>query len=108
MTRSVMTSVVSLLMHRKVGSFAREQNVDELFVCGELCKNTALGFGERAKIFPDKPSLIHALPFLLKKDDVVLVKASLGSKFAEVSDFLKTDRYKFHDLLSAGKDNFPE
>ena len=76
-------------MHRKVGSFAHEQNVDELFVCGELCKNTALGFGERAKIFPDKPSLIHALPFLLKKDDVVLVKASLGSKFAEVSDFLK-------------------
>ena len=58
-------------------------------MCGELCKNTALGFGKRAKIFPDKPSLIHALPSLLKKDDVVLVKASLGSKFAEVSDFLK-------------------
>ena len=76
-------------MHRQIGALAREKQVDLLVLCGNLCRYTAEGYGEGAVLFEDKASLIRALPTLLRKGDTVLVKASLGCRFAEVSDFLK-------------------
>ena len=79
-------------MHREVGSYAKKKGVDLLILSGELCRNMADGFGDGAVFFPDKASMIAALPGLLQKGDAVLVKASLGSAYAEVSDFLKNLR----------------
>lgn len=79
----------SARMHREIGAYARSKGVDLLIASGELCRHTVLGFGEGAVHFPDKPTMMAALPELLRRFDAVLVKASLGSAYAEVSDFLK-------------------
>ena len=79
----------SARMHREIGAYARSKGVDLLIASGELCRQTVQGFGEGAVHFPDKPSMMAALPELLRRSDAVLVKASLGSAYAEVSDFLK-------------------
>ncbi len=79
----------SARMHREIGAYAREKGVDLLIVSGELCRNTAQGFGDGAMFFPDKASMIKSLSGLLQQGDAVLVKASLGSAYAEVSDYVK-------------------
>lgn len=76
-------------MHREIGAYAREKGVDLLIVSGRLCFHMAEGFGEGALFYPGKAELLTALPGLLQKGDAVLVKASLGSDYAEVSDALK-------------------
>ena len=76
-------------MHREIGAYAREKGVDLMIVSGALCTHMVEGYGEGAVFFPDKPSMITGLPNLLQRGDAVLVKASLGSAYAEVSDFLK-------------------
>lgn len=75
-------------MHREVGRFAAEAGCDVLLTSGELAVNYAEGFGG-GQLFASKAELIAALPEFLRKGDAVLVKASLGSAFAEVSDAIK-------------------
>lgn len=75
-------------MHYEVGAYAREKGVDLMLLSGPLCAHTAEGFGENALLYPDKASLMAAIPSQLRQGDTVLVKASLGSKYAEISDFL--------------------
>ena len=69
-------------------TYAREKGVDLMLLSGPLCAHTAEGFGENALLYPDKASLMAAIPSQLRQGDTVLVKASLGSKYAEISDFL--------------------
>ena len=76
-------------MHREVGRFAKEKGVECLIACGELCRHTAEGFGAGALYFEDKQAMMAALPALIQKEDAVLVKASLRSNFAEVSEAIK-------------------
>lgn len=78
-------------MHREVGRFAAETGCDQLIVSGKLAGNYAEGFGG-GYFFSSKSELISALPGLLQENDTVLVKASLGSAFAEVSDAIKNMR----------------
>ncbi|MBO7373214.1 MAG: UDP-N-acetylmuramoyl-tripeptide--D-alanyl-D-alanine ligase [Oscillospiraceae bacterium] len=80
----------SARMHREIGAYIRSKGVDLLAVSGEMCRYMVQGFGEDAVFFPDKASLTAALPGLLQRGDAVLVKASLGAAYAEVSDFLKS------------------
>lgn len=75
-------------MHYEVGAYAREKGVDLMLLSGPLCAHTAEGFGKNALLYPDKASLMAAIPSQLRQGDTVLVKASLGSKYAEISDFL--------------------
>jgi len=81
-------------MHRQVGAFAAEKQIDLLLTCGELAAHMAGAYqdagGSRTVAYPDKPSLIRALPDLLKTGDGILVKASLGSHLEEVSEAVKT------------------
>ncbi len=76
-------------MHYDVGKYAKEKGADLLLVSGELCACMAEGYGEGAVLYPDRESLIADLPAQIRKGDAVLVKASLRSNYAEVSDSLK-------------------
>ena len=75
-------------MHEEVGRFLREKKIDLLLCSGEYCRSTAKGYGDSAYTYADRQELMEALPALIQKGDAVLVKASLLSNFAEVSDAL--------------------
>ncbi len=79
----------SAAMHRQIGAYAKEKGVDLLIASGTLCAHMAEGYGDGAVFFTDKAAMMNALPSLLRKGDAVLVKASLGSRYAEVSEFIK-------------------
>lgn len=76
-------------MHKDIGSFAAEKGIDILLCSGENVRCAADAFGGKGIWYPDREELIEALPGILKDDDNVLIKASLGSKYAEISEFIK-------------------
>ena len=78
----------SAKMHEEVGCFLQEKKIDLLLCSGEYCCSTAKGYGTGAYTYANRQELIEALPTLIQKGDAVLVKASLLSSFAEVSDAL--------------------
>lgn len=74
--------------HREIGSFAVENGVDLVISVGDLARYIAEETGPKGKYFPDKESLISALPSLIQNDDVILIKASRGMALDEISDHL--------------------
>ncbi|MBR5491235.1 MAG: UDP-N-acetylmuramoyl-tripeptide--D-alanyl-D-alanine ligase [Oscillospiraceae bacterium] len=76
-------------LHFECGKYALELGVDKLLCCGGLSAATARGAGEIAKHFESKESLIAALSQEIEKGDTVLVKASRGMKFEDISAALK-------------------
>jgi len=74
--------------HREVGIFAAENGVDLIIGVGDLSQNLTKGAGSKGRHFPDKESLISALPQLINRNDVILIKASRGMALDEVSDYL--------------------
>ena len=76
-------------MHRDVGEYAAEKGIDLLLCSGPLGKELAAGAGEIARWYPDRSELIAALPGMVRDGDRVLVKASRGMCFEEVSEALK-------------------
>ena len=76
-------------LHREVGRYAKEKGVERLYTCGPLARFFAEEAGEIARHFESREALIEALPELLQKGDVVLVKASLAMRFMEVAEAVK-------------------
>ena len=84
-------------MHRKVGKEVVENNIDILMCAGESSKYIA----EQAKqdgmkdeniyYFEDKEEIYTKLKNIIKKDDVILFKASNGMKFFELVERLKKE-----------------
>lgn len=81
-------------LHREVGKYAADLNID-LFLCvGTLCRNIAEGIWEKN---PDKKvqkfdtvgELLQALPQILKEKDTIHVKASHFMKFDQIVSELK-------------------
>lgn len=70
--------------HDEIGSYARARGVDLVMACGDLARHTVNAFGEQARFFNDKKSLIAELKGLLDANTVVLVKASNGMQMDEV------------------------
>ena len=82
----------SARMHHDLGLYAAEKGIDLLACCGPLSEQTAQAAaaqGMDARWFPTAEELIAALPELLKKDDVVLVKASLGMHMERAAEAVK-------------------
>lgn len=77
-------------LHRQSGEYAASLGIDALLCCGELSKATAEGAGEKGRWFESKESLISALPAIIRDGDTVLVKASRGMKFEDISSALKS------------------
>ena len=81
-------------LHREVGEYAGEQNIDEYIVVGELSKNIAEAIREvkpeaDLHTFETVEELIPALDTLLKEGDIVLVKASHFMGFDRIVEALK-------------------
>ena len=56
---------------------------------GELAGRIAEGAGAVGVHFADRADLLEALPGLLRPGDAVLVKASHGAHFEEISEAVK-------------------
>ena len=76
-------------MHFDVGRYAGERGAELVLTSGPLSYETCRGAGERGRHFTTREELIAALPGLIQKGDRVLVKASLGSRFDQISEALK-------------------
>lgn len=76
-------------MHRSMGAYARKKGVDRVLSCGAMGPSTCEGAGEIARLFPDRAALIAALGEELREGDCVLVKASRGAHFEEISEAIK-------------------
>ena len=79
----------SVQMHYDLGVYAREKGMDLVVGCGELGRHIAEGAGDRGQSYPDVESLTAALPELIHRGDVVLVKASLAMHMGTVADAVK-------------------
>ncbi len=77
-------------MHYDVGRYAVEKGAELVLTSGTLSAQTCFGAGEKGRHFASREELINALSGLIKKGDAVLVKASLGSRFDQISEALKT------------------
>lgn len=77
-------------MHEEIGRLAAEDA--QVIACGPLARHIAEGAGEEALWYPDAPSLMAALPGLIRAGDSVLVKASHSMGFAAVAEALRALR----------------
>ena len=77
-------------LHRTVGEYAVTHGVELVITQGDLAGYIAEGAGEEGMHFPDRAALLHALPELIRPGDTVLVKASHGAHFEEVSEAIKS------------------
>ena len=77
-------------MHFDVGRYAREKGIDLVLCSGTLSAETSRGAGEKGVHFSSNSELIPALGTYIRKDDVVLVKASRGAHLEEAAEALKT------------------
>ena len=75
--------------HFSSGAYAAEKGVARLLCCGEHAGAYCDGAGAIARRFPDRASLIAALGEEIREGDCVLVKASRGAHFEEISEALK-------------------
>ena len=76
-------------LHRRGGAYAREKGVERLLCCGAFAASYAAGAPEIARVFADRDALIAALGEEIREGDSVLVKASRGAHFEEISEALK-------------------
>ena len=75
--------------HFSSGAYAAEKGVARLLCCGEHAEAYCSGAGAIARRFPDRGALIAALGEEIREGDCVLVKASRGAHFEEISEALK-------------------
>ncbi len=85
---------VSLISHKEIGSQAAKLGLDYLITIGSLSRaiyNEANTNGQRkfdSYHFNTKKEAFDALKNLIKKDDVVLVKASRSMEMEEIVNWL--------------------
>lgn len=80
------------MMHRQIGEHAARCRVGLLIAIGELSKNTYVGCkaqGGNSMYFETKEDFLDEADGILKKNDVVLVKASHFMEFSKIVNTLK-------------------
>lgn len=78
----------SAQLHFECGALAAQLGIDLVLTAGEQAKNLALGAGDIARHFEKKTDLLSKLPGLIRPGDAVLVKASRGMHFEEISSLI--------------------
>jgi UDP-N-acetylmuramoyl-tripeptide--D-alanyl-D-alanine ligase len=80
-------------LHRQVGELAARSSLDLVVCCGEnaliIFKSYTSSGGDNAHYFPSKELLVPNLKELIKENDTVLVKASNGMAFDEITYVLQ-------------------
>ena len=86
-------------IHRKIGKLIVEKKIDMLVTVGDAAKfinEEAIKNGypsQNSFHFPNNERAIHFLKKSIKKDDIVLVKASHGMKFLDIVNALKEESW---------------
>ena len=76
-------------LHFQTGELARACGIDLVLTAGPLAAEIGRGAAQQEHSFPDRETLIAALPELLKRGDTVLVKASRSMRFEEITAALE-------------------
>ena len=76
-------------MHEYIGQYAMEQGIDLIITEGKEAENISKSAGNKGIHFPDRASLLEALPGIISPGDVVLVKASHGAHFENVAEAIE-------------------
>ena len=76
-------------LHRLIGEYAVARGVDLIVTQGEEARYISRAAGDKGLDFPDRDSLINALPAIIRKGDVVLVKASHGAAYENVAETIE-------------------
>lgn len=76
-------------MHYEVGRYAFEKGVELVAACGELSREIVRGAGERGLYFATAKEMEEALPGIIEKGDIILVKASRGMHLETVAEAVK-------------------
>lgn len=71
--------------HRQLGQLAKELNIDDVYTCGDLSKETAKAFGANAKHYPNHQELILALKPHLQENVTILIKGSRSAQMEKVA-----------------------
>lgn len=81
----------SYILHKEIGKYAKEKNVDMLLAIGEYCEAYIEGFEDKNKFaaFKNNENVISYLEKAVKLGDVLLVKASRSMKFENIVSNLK-------------------
>lgn len=74
--------------HREIGRYAKEKGLEKIFVFGEFSEFIKEGFGEECNLYENKQTLIEDLKNYIEKNDIVLIKASRGLKFEDITKAL--------------------
>ncbi|PWQ95778.1 UDP-N-acetylmuramoyl-tripeptide--D-alanyl-D-alanine ligase [Leucothrix pacifica] len=80
-----------LELHRHIGEYAREKNIDQLFCLGKFTEESAKAFGERAEFFTELEPLLDSLKQQLKNNMTLLVKGSRGMRMERVVEALQQE-----------------
>ncbi len=75
--------------HEGVGEFAKNKLIDKVLCLGELGRHIKDGAGERGQWFETKEELLSCLENELCDESCVLVKASRGMHFEEITEQIK-------------------
>jgi UDP-N-acetylmuramoyl-tripeptide--D-alanyl-D-alanine ligase len=76
--------ILAKSLHREIGRYAADRELDELWAVGPLSACAVDTFGSRARHFPHKKALAAALAEVLAEDVTVLVKGSRSAGMEEV------------------------
>ena len=71
-------------LHAEIGEYAKEKKINLLMTLGELSKQAAKSFGENAKAYEEKQTLISDVNKKLEEGIAVLVKGSRSMRMEEV------------------------
>ncbi|MGL5634972.1 MAG: UDP-N-acetylmuramoyl-tripeptide--D-alanyl-D-alanine ligase [Sarcina sp.] len=74
--------------HKDIGEYAKQKGIKKLFVLGEFAEFIKIGFGSGCELYENKQELIEELKKSIEKDDIILIKASRGLKFEEITNAL--------------------
>lgn len=82
------------LLHARVGEYAASKDIDRIICIGSLSENTynaAKKSNENSYWFADTDSAMAEIFDILKKGDVVLIKASHGMAFNKIVEYITTN-----------------
>ncbi len=94
----------SVPAHKEVGEYIINKGIDVLLTTGEISRNTylaaqKLGMSDNNIYFKDKLELVSYLKSILKKEDLVLIKGSQGSRMEEIVKAIMQEPNKAKNLL---------
>lgn len=75
----------ALHYHRQIGQLAKQLNIDFVYTCGDLSKETTKAFGVNAKHYANHHELILALKHFLQENATILIKGSRSAQMEKVA-----------------------